>query len=172
MRLGLLLGVADLGTWLLGRLRFVDPDELDEARIHSRQRRHFPMERPLDRSRELMEPTWGYLADLDAEADRLAAAFVVFVLPRYQHYNPDECPDDWARELFPRTDRYLMEPFRWFEEKAGTADFPVRSLLPAFVEAAEPQTVWRDDPHYNEIGHRIAADAMVEILREEGLLDP
>jgi len=170
VRLGLAIGVPDLSEWLRTRLRWTRAEGPQHRRIESRQHRHFAMSAPLATNQELMEVSWGYLVQLYEESSALGARFAVVALPRYQHYHPEESPEDWARELFPASDEYLFEPFRWFESKAEIAPFPIFSLLPAFQQTDEPQTVWLDDPHYNEAGHQVAADALAPWLVSAGLV--
>ena len=170
VRLGLALGVSDLREWLRQGLRWTGPDSPGQRRLLSREHRHYAMNAPLADNVEPMEVTWRYLLSLHQEAEALGASFAVVVLPRYQHYHPQESPTDWARIHFPTDHTWIFEPFAWFEAKARTAPFPIHSLLAAFQATEELQTVWLDDPHYSEAGHRVAAADLTAWLVEEGLV--
>lgn len=132
---------------------------------------YFPLWQPLEQSEPLLEITWKAILDTAAEAERLGARYALVVLPRYQQYNPGECPNDWEKDLFPPTDEYLLEPFKYFEKKAAIASFPIFSLLSAFRESGVFPTVNAEDGHYNAAGHRIVAEALVPMLLDARLLD-
>ena len=94
----------------------------------------------------------------------------MFILPRHQQYNRDECAGGWEDYLFPASDEYLFESFHFFDSKAGEAPFPVHSLLPDFAGCGEFPTVFDGDPHYNETGHKVASEAILQYLDSDGLI--
>ena len=78
-------------------------------------------------------------------------------LPRYDQ--------DFADYL--RDGPYQYEIFRYFEEQAGTADFEVRSLLPAFQACRQFPLVFESDPHWNADGHQFVAKTVATLLVDD-----
>ena len=70
----------------------------------------------------------------------------------------------------PTSPRYIYEPFRYFAEMSSSAPFPIHSLLPDFQNSSDKDLTWAEDPHYNEAGHRLAAEAITRYLVADGLL--
>lgn len=130
--------------------------------------RFFATEQPLEESRPFLAPLRANLDGIDAEARQLGAASAVFVFPRWFQYSDRECPRDW--EMLASESRhtvlgpYSTEIFRWFDEQAETAEYPIFSLLEVFRSTDVFPTCFEDDPHWNEGGHRVAADAIAERL--------
>ena len=170
LRFSLALGVADFRHWWWEQLRFVDETPV-KGWMYTEKDRFFAMKQPLESSRPLLATTWAAILGAHEEAERLGAGYALFVLPRYQHFNAAECPEDWETPWFEGTEGYLDEPFRYFEEQGEAAAFPVHSLLDAFRESGVFPVVLPDDPHYNATGHRVAAEALVGLLEGDGLLE-
>ena len=57
--------------------------------------------------------------------------------------------------------------FRYFEERAATADFDVRSLLPDFQACQQFPLVFDSDPHWNRAGHQFVAETLAKLLVDE-----
>ncbi len=165
------LGVADLRVWLADRAPW-ESGSTDAASVAGRLGRFFPLELPLASAEPHMEVSWSAIQRTAAAAERLGADYALVVLPRYQQFDPTECPDDWERDGFARSGgRWLLQPFSWFEARATQADFPVWPLLEAFVADPRKPKVFPNDPHYNPTGHEIAGEAVVERLLAGGAVD-
>jgi hypothetical protein len=70
----------------------------------------------------------------------------------------------------PESDEYIYEIFKYFEEKSKEAPFPIYSLLKDFRSTDAFPTVFANDPHYNEAGHKIAAEAITRYILESDFL--
>lgn len=166
-KLSAALGVHDLRCWMWSNLA---GQPFQPRRCKPRdQGRFFYLEQPLEQSEPQLQFTWNVLTDTHEYASELGAAYVLLILPRYQQYNPAECPDDWEGD-FPDRSPHLLAPFEFFDQQAATAPFPVHSLLEVFRDCGEYPTTFPDDPHYNETGHRIAAEAILGFLEGDGVL--
>jgi hypothetical protein len=152
------------------RLGLGEPEEKDDHLDHPNVKYYFPLWQPLEKSAPQMEITWREIERTAELSRKLGAKYAVFVLPRYQQYNPEECPDDWEKSLFPKNDAYLLEPFKFFEAKSDEAPFPVHSLLTAFQQSDLVSTVGEKDGHYNAAGHQIAAEAILRFMYGDGLV--
>ncbi len=161
-------GVDDFIHWIAAKMEISLPGSLGIKDPY--KERFFHLARPLSETRVHYERTWGWISKAYLYSKDMGARFALFILPRYQQYNKEECPKDWEKKEWPQSDKYLMEPFKFFAEKARSAPFPVHSLLDAFLASKEPYTVFDDDPHYDDPGHRVAAGAMVRHLHKSGLL--
>jgi len=172
VRVSLWLGVSSLTQHLASNLgvRTRHAEEATSLEDHLPDDRFFHLRQPLAESLPFYDNTWGHIMETYEEASRLGAGFALFVLPRYQQYDRRECPKDWEAYLFPPSDEFLMEPFRFFEEKSGGAPFPVHSLQPDFAGSDSYPTVFESDPHFNETGHEVAAGAILRYLRQGGLI--
>jgi hypothetical protein len=170
--LAVALGVDDPLRWLwrssvFGRRATARQEERLEI---PETRRFFHVSQPLERSLPHMALSWSTVLRTQKEAARLGARYALFVLPRYQQFDPSESPNDWERKQWPTDTRYLLEPFRFFARKAGGAPIPVHSLLPDFKAAAgKAPLCWKNDPHYNLRGNGVAARAIVRYLKADGL---
>jgi hypothetical protein len=153
-----LFDVPNYSNWIAERL----PPDLFDSISRIPAHRFFAMGQPLDESRPFLETTWQAILETHDEAQKLKAGFMVIVLPRYQQYNPSECPNDWEAGDFPKSDEYFGEPFRYFSEKATTVSFPIHSLLEPFQKTDISPLCFASDPHWNEKGHRIAAQEMAK----------
>jgi hypothetical protein len=167
--LSLLLGVNNYGDWLKGQLAYAPPPS--PFKVDKPNQRFFFLFQPMEDSERHAEISWSALRDTEAEARRLGARYALFVMPRYQQYNPKECPRDREKVEFPEDDRYLLEPFRYFEKKSKEVSFPIHSLLGAFRDCGVFPTSPPDDTHWNAAGNRVAADAIVKVLVDDHFFD-
>jgi hypothetical protein len=169
VRFSTLLGVPNLLEWLTGNLTFFDaPDEAPSA---IPRKRFFHMFQPLAESEPYLELSWSTILRIHQWAEQRQAEFVLLVPPRYPQHNRDECPNDLWKDKMPESDDYVLEAFEYFAKKAGTVEFPVHSLLEPFRQASVFPLCFENDPHWNENGHRVAADAITRILIGERWLD-
>jgi hypothetical protein len=126
--------------------------------------RHFHALHPLDETRKWLEPTRGYLRDVDAWCRARGVTFVLVVLPRCYQYDARESPHSWSRREYDTMGPYALEPFRWFDEIRPEEAFPIVSLLPDFQAKTVFPTCFDTDPHWNSTGHDVAAHALVQKL--------
>lgn len=132
--------------------------------------RFFIYRHPLEQTRPYFEATLGHLRELGAAVRRSGARFAVFVAPRFHHWDPEECPDNWEWRYYRPNEPYQYEYLRYFESASERVGFPIRSLLPDFRAPHEAPLVFRSDPHWNERGHALVAAAVERHLLEDGLL--
>lgn len=165
VRFSMLLGVPNILEWMKGNLPFhASPDEAPSA---IPEKRFFHMFQPLAESEPYLELSWNTILRIHQWAEQRDAEFVLFVPPRYPQHNRAECPKDLWKDKMPESDEYVLEAFEYFEKKAGTVEFPVHSLLEPFRQATVFPLCFENDPHWNENGHRVAADAITRLLIEE-----
>ncbi|MYH28146.1 MAG: hypothetical protein F4018_01655 [Acidobacteria bacterium] len=62
----------------------------------------------------------------------------------------------------------VLAPFRYFEQRRADLPYRVLSLLPTFREARDFPLYFRDDPHWNAAGARVAARGIADYLVREG----
>lgn len=181
VRFSMLLGVEDFSKWLKLQLpiqwrKKTEAEKLNESVNKQRELndiphyRYFALNQPLKKSRRYLETTWNAIVQTNAWAKRNGAESVLIVLPRYQQYNRNECPNDGENVPFPESDEYIYEPFKFFAEKAGEVSFPIHSLLDDFRNSVVFPTTWDHDGHYNIEGNRIAAQAIVRHLIADDLI--
>jgi hypothetical protein len=161
-----LLGTDNYADWLWFRFALAPPVPQPEIP----RRRFFPLFRPLSETEPYLETTWNAILETERIARSMGARFALYVFPRYQQYNRDEAPLDREKRVFPPSDEFIMEPFRFFDIRRRSVSFPIRSLREDFLRADVFPTCRDDDPHWNVDGNRIAAEAIARHLETDGLL--
>jgi hypothetical protein len=131
---------------------------------------YFLYRHPLEVTRPWFERTLRNVVALERAVDAAGARFAAVVIPRFQHWNPEECPDNWEKASYALNEPYQLEYFRFFDEARARVGFPILSLLDAFRSTDEFPLVLRDDPHWNEAGHAFVARTLAEMLVERGLV--
>ncbi len=170
VRFSVSLGVARFDEWVRSNRPGWEP-LVPETQIPVPTQRYFPLFEPLSATEPLLEPTWGFLSALAQASTNLGATSMLFVYPRYQHYDPSESPNDWEKGYFPTTPDFVEEPFKWFERKSASASFPIYSMLADFRGRADRTPLCQEnDPHWNERGHEFVADIVIRELRARDLL--
>jgi len=165
------LGLSDLRGWLRARLAFA-PQQAQPPVNAADLPPFFPLLQPLEQSEAALAETWAWILATRDVARDLDADYALVVLPRYQQFDPTQCPGDWeGPEQLPADSPHLLEPFRWAEQRRQQAAFPVWPLLEAFQQAPARPLVFDHDPHYNPAGHRVAAEAIAERIEAAGLLE-
>jgi len=124
----------------------------------------FASRAPLEETRPRLTALVENLRRIDRWARTHGARLAVVVVPRNYQYSDRESPRSWERNAYEPLGPYALEPFRFFSELDGKLGFPVYSLLPAFQRTTVFPTCFVDDPHWNEDGARVAADALAPIL--------
>ena len=132
--------------------------------------RFFIYRHPLDLTREYFERTLSNIVAVASVARSADAEFALVILPRFHHWNPDECPDNWESYSYALDEPHQFEYFRFFREAAPALDFPVFDLLPAFQATDEFPLVMPDDPHWNPAGHSFVARTLADYFLSSGLL--
>ncbi len=133
--------------------------------------RFFVTNRPLGASAPYMQATERNLrAMADVCRETLGCEFAVIMFPRAFQFAPREAPKNWEAALYDPDGPHNLEPFKWLRRLDGETDFPCRSILGDFRSSGEFPLFFEDDPHWNEAGHRVAAQAVMDALVEEGLL--
>ena len=124
-------------------------------------RRFFITDRPLAATRQHFKHIQENIDEIFRfTTNDLGARFVLFVFPRTYQYSRREAPSNWEAPEYEPLGRYAEEPFRYFEELAGRAPYPVYSLLEDFRRTDVFPTAFDDDPHWNADGARVAAEAV------------
>ncbi len=133
--------------------------------------RFYIVNQPLSESEPFTKETERNLRDIDDYCrNELKCRFLVLLLPRHFQYSEKESPDNWEAEYYKPLGPYVLEPFNWLAQVDERTDFPCRSLLDAFRDASAFPLYLNNDPHWNVTGHRVAAEAIVNIIIQEGLL--
>ncbi len=161
--------VAPASLWLLNRgARGTMPESAYQWLFRMPTDRFFAINQALDDSREFMLAAWDSLLEIDTFCrDDLGADFRLVVLPRNFQYSNRESPSSWEAGEYQNLGPHVLEPFRFFAERAKTAPFPVHSLLPAFQGTNIFPTCFTGDPHWTPAGTQVAADALVEMCLRE-----
>ncbi len=132
--------------------------------------RWFILRHPLELTRPFFEKTLSYVEEIAQDARASGAAFALFVLPRYFHWSDKECPDDWAGDQHAYDEPHEFAMFDFFAEQAGSADFPIVSLLPAFQASTVFPLCFENDPHWKPAGHQLVGEAVADELLARGLV--
>lgn len=165
----LALGVDDYGAWLQERLAW-GPGQQASRELRIPRERFFALFRPLEETSPLLGASWNAILETERIARGLGARYALVVFPRYPQYNRNESPGDRERRVFPASDDFLLEPFRFFAFKSRTVSFPVYSALEDFAESGLFPTCLPDDPHWNATGNRVAAEVVARHLVADGIV--
>lgn len=133
--------------------------------------RFFIYRHPLEETRPFFDQTYRYIEALAQSVQRAGATFVLVVTPRYHHWNPEECPDNWETDQYRVDEPYQYEYFRYFAERRVGAPFEIYDLLPAFQATREFPLVLREDPHWNAAGNAFVARTLADHLIATGRFD-
>ncbi|HXG00817.1 MAG TPA: hypothetical protein VNL69_08520, partial [Bacteroidota bacterium] len=132
--------------------------------------RFFIFRHPLESTRQYFEQTLGNISRLAAKVKADGAEFLLVVAPRFQHWNPGECPNNWEKGEYALAEPYQFEYLRFFDEAANRVSFRVLNLLPAFRASKDFPLVFEDDPHWNERGHRVVGMRLAEYIISEQII--
>jgi hypothetical protein len=162
----LALGVEDYGQWLRERYRWAHAETAPAVPGP----RYFFLFQPPEVSEPYFRASWQAILGTERRAREMGARYALFVLPRYQQYDPRESPRDPERRVFPVDAEGRLVPFAYFARQARTAGFPVHSLREDFLADPAFPKCRSDDPHWNAEGNRVAAEAIERHLRDDGLV--
>jgi len=132
--------------------------------------RFFIYRHPLESTKQYFLSTLANINDVATKVSESGARFVLVITPRFHHWNPRECPNNWEKGQYSLDEPYQYEYFRFFEEMKVQLKYEVFSLLPAFQETKDFPLVFEDDPHWNERGHAFVAKTIADYLIENQLL--
>ncbi len=132
--------------------------------------RFFIYRHPLSKTEQYFRATLDHIASIAKNARNAGAKFLLVVTPRFHHWNPKECPDNWESSQYALNEPYQYEYFRFFEEHNAGVDFPILNLLPAFQKTHRFPLVFKADPHWNEDGHAFVAETLAQYLLQESLI--
>ncbi len=133
--------------------------------------RFFVVVQPLEYSLPDMEETEHQIRETHRYSrDVLGAKYLLVMLPRHFQYSDRESPKNWEKSSYPLLGPYVREPFKWLDAFRSRATFPCYSLLEDFEQTLVFPTCFEDDPHWNTDGARVAAEGIVRILMQEGII--
>ncbi len=132
---------------------------------------YFIYRHPLASTRPYFKRTLDNIHALAAEVTSSGARLALVVAPRFHHWNPEECPDNWESSLYALDEPYQYEYFRFFREARERVGFPIYDLLPDFRATDEFPLVFRWDPHWNERGHALVAASVSRFTLSSRLLE-
>ena len=181
VRFSMFFGLRDVFAWLPGQLawgldrHFIDEDIVNEQEIElNNLRYYYPLWQPLEKSEPHLQITWNAVIKTRRIAKALGAQYALFILPRCQHYDLENCPMDHVNfygGILPQKGEYLYEPFKYFKEKAGQVDFPIHSLVEDFQNTSIRPLNIKNNDHYNKDGHGVAAKGIVRHLSKRSFVD-
>ena len=119
--------------------------------------RFFIYRHPLDVTRQYFDDTWDTINRIAETCRQLDAEFILYVAPRYHHWNSKESPDNWETFAYGLEEPYQFEIFKYFDSKIDAASFKIVNMLPAFQATNQYPLVFRTDPHWNPQGNRFVA---------------
>ena len=119
---------------------------------------------PLAATETYLRETLGNIQQVAQVAESAGARFLLVVAPRFHHWNPKECPNNWEADQYELDEPFQYEYLRFFEEVQAEVDFPILNLLTAFESSDHFPLVFDDDPHWNAAGHDLVARAIAEEL--------
>ncbi len=129
--------------------------------------RFFIYRHPLEVTRQYFDATWDTINRIAERCHALNAEFILYVAPRYHHWNTKECPENWEAFAYALDEPYQYELFRYFESKAESASFKIVNMLPAFQSTQKYPLVFRTDPHWNPQGNRFVANLLLRSLESD-----
>ena len=134
--------------------------------------RFFLINSPLEQNRKHLSSTVKYIDNIASFAkDELGADFFLLVLPRSIQYTDRESPANWEAPAYTPLGPYVLEPVRFIDETFSDRDWEYFSLLDAFAQSDEFPLYLHDDPHWNDAGTTLAADAILEFCIVSGCFE-
>ena len=118
--------------------------------------------------------TEAIIADLKAQVEADGGKFALVIIPAKEQVYPKT----WERTVQANPSMQALNwnlelPNQQLARIAGRQDIPILDLLPVFQQALQQPNAapfyFKHDGHWNENGHRLAAQAVFEFLRQEKL---
>ncbi|MFX1385403.1 MAG: hypothetical protein ACFFBP_23545 [Promethearchaeota archaeon] len=126
--------------------------------------RFFIYRHSLEKTEKYFENTLKQICEISNLASESGASFILVVTPRFHHWNPNECPNNWEKNAYSLDEPFQYEYFNYFERIKKYTDFNIFNMLPVFQQTKEFPLVFRSDPHWNEKGHAFVAKELVDYL--------
>lgn len=132
---------------------------------------YFLFHQPYEQSLPFFDNTYETLNQINLYVtSELGAKFIVFVPPRHWQYTDKESPQSWERHNYVPMSEYVLNNYRYWNEKSKIASFPIISLLEDFKETTLFPTTFEKDSHWNPDGARLAAELIFERCKKFGCL--
>jgi hypothetical protein len=128
---------------------------------------YFIVNQPLEKSERYLTEIENNINNIHKFCtEELNVPFILIMLPRGIQYNKNESPKDITavNGFYKPLGPYVLEPIKWLERYKKKVSFPVFSLLEDFRNSKIFPTCFHNDPHYNRKGHRVAAEAIFQII--------
>jgi hypothetical protein len=126
--------------------------------------RFFTYRHPLESTRQYFLKSLSYINHIAADVSDSGGKFILVVTPRFQHWNPKESSNNWEKFAYKLNEPYQYEYFRFFDEIKGQVNFDILNMLPVFQASKQFPLCFDNDPHWNESGHALVANALVDYL--------
>ena len=139
-------------------------------RFENLPNRRYIFRYPLEKTEKYFKNTLDNIKSIATSANTIGANFVLVIVPRFQHWNPDECPKNAEADKYSLNEPFQFEYFKFFEARKGKVDFDIYNLLPAFKNTKEFPLILENDPHWNENGHAFVAKTMVDYLIQQNFM--
>lgn len=163
------------GTFSLirGALRYLLPPDVAQRLLRGLpNERYFAYNHPLAETRPLLQPLVDSINESAAYArDVLGSRFYLVLSARNFQYSDRESPKNWEASRYTPLGPYVLDPNRYFDEQFAHRDFPYLSLLHAFQTTTVFPTTFETDPHWNDAGSQVAADAIFQFCLERGCFE-
>lgn len=155
---------------LISQVEVLEP--LHERIFRFPSRRFFITEKPLSETLPYFSYVKRSIDNINTFCKtELDARFMLVILPRSYQYSDRESPDNWEKKFYEPLGKYVHEPFKYFESIRNEVDYHIYSLLPDFQASEVFPTCFDDDPHWNEAGAAVAAEAIYGYCLKEGCFE-
>ncbi len=132
---------------------------------------YFIFRPPLEKTLPYFEATMSHINSLARKVEASGAKFLLVVLPRFQHWNPNESPENWEGSKYRVPEPHQDEYLRFFETQRPQVEYAVLNLLPAFQQTDRFPLVFKNDPHWNAQGHAFVGETVADYLLQQHVID-
>jgi hypothetical protein len=123
---------------------------------------YFLFHQPYEKSLPFFDNTYDILKQInDYVTQELKAKFIVFVPPRHWQYTDKESLRSWERHNYVAMSEYVLNNYRYWDEKSSESPFPIVSLLEDFKSTDIFPTTFEKDSHWNPEGAKLAAELIL-----------
>jgi len=126
--------------------------------------RFFIYRHPLAETEKYFSKTLENINKIANAVHSVPAEFMLFVLPRFHHWNPRECPNNWEKNNYSLNEPYQYEYLNYFDSQKAAVDYPIINLLRYFQQTDAFPLCFNNDPHLNENGHVFVAESITGYL--------
>lgn len=122
---------------------------------------YFAATQPLEQTRVQFDELYDSLNQVyDYCQNELQVPLLVVIPPRHWQYTDKESPHTWEKGSFEALGPYVLENYRYFDEKRPVTPYALISLLDDFKNSGVYPTTFDNDSHWNQHGARVAAEAI------------